>query len=89
MSNPELNVDKVCKELYMSRTQLHRKIKALTDKSITAYIRSFRLREAKELIQNSNLTLQQIAFETGFSDSSYFHRSFVKEFNKKPSEFRS
>ena len=89
LSNPDLNVDKVCEELLMSRTQLHRKIKALTDKSITAYIRSFRLREAKALILNSKLTMQQIAFETGFNDSSYFHRSFIREFNKKPTELRS
>lgn len=89
LTNPELNVDKVCETLHMSRTQLHRKIKALTNKSITAYIRSFRLQRAKELIQKSNLTIQQIAFETGFSDSSYFHRSFVKEFNKKPTDFRN
>jgi DNA-binding response OmpR family regulator/anti-sigma regulatory factor (Ser/Thr protein kinase) len=89
LSNPELNVEKVCEQLYMSRTQLHRKIKALTNKSITAYIRSYRLHEALNMIIKTNLTIQQIAYETGFSDASYFHRSFVKEFNKKPTDFRS
>lgn len=88
LSNTELNVDKVCEQLYMSRTQLHRKIKALTNKSITAYIRSYRLHEALNMIKESNLTIQQIAYETGFSDASYFHRSFLKEFNKKPTDFR-
>jgi signal transduction histidine kinase/DNA-binding response OmpR family regulator len=88
MSNSELNVDTVCDSLSMSRTQLHRKIKALTDKSITAYIRSFRLSKALKLIKSTTLTIQQIAYETGFSDSSYFHKSFVKEYNKKPTEFR-
>ena len=88
LSNPELNVEKVCEQLYMSRTQLHRKIKALTDKSITAYIRSFRLMEALKLIKTTSLNIQQIAYETGFSDASYFHRSFVKEFDKKPTDFR-
>jgi DNA-binding response OmpR family regulator len=89
ISNPDLNVEKVCVQLYMSRTQLHRKIKALTGKSITAYVRSYRLKEALILIKKTELTIQQIAFETGFSDSSYFHRSFVKEFNKKPTDFRT
>jgi len=88
LDNPDLNVEKVCEQLFMSRTQLHRKIKALTNKSITAYIRSFRLREAKKLIQTTTLTIQQIGFETGFSDPSYFHRSFVKEFDRKPTGFR-
>ena len=88
LDNPNLNVNKVCELLNMSRTQLHRKIKALTNKSITIYIRSYRLHKAKKLIQTSNLTIQQISFETGFSDPSYFHRSFVKEFGKKPSELR-
>ena len=88
ISNLELNVDRVCDSLSMSRTQLHRKIKALTGKSITAYIRSFRLSMALKLIRSTTLTIQQIAYETGFSDPSYFHKSFVKEYNKKPSEFR-
>ncbi len=88
LDNPDLNVNKVCELLNMSRTQLHRKIKALTNKSITAYIRSYRLHKAKKLIQESNLTIQQISFEAGFSDPSYFHRSFVKEFGKKPTDLR-
>lgn len=88
ITNSALNVDQVCEGLSMSRTQLHRKIKALTGKSITAYVRSFRLKEALKLIKTTSLNIQQIAYETGFGDASYFHRSFVKEFDKKPTEFR-
>ena len=89
LSNLELNVDQVCRQLFMSRAQLHRKIKALTGKSITAYIRSYRLHEAMKMIQQTSNTIQQIAYETGFSDASYFHRTFVKEFHKKPTDFRN
>jgi len=88
LHNSELNVSFVCKKLHISRTQLHRKIKALTNKSITAYIRGIRLYMAKRLILNSTLTIQQIAYDTGFSDPSYFHRVFVKEFENSPGYFR-
>lgn len=89
LNNSELNVSFVCKKLHISRTQLHRKIKALTNKSITAYIRGIRLYMAKSLILNSTLTVQQIAYDTGFNDPSYFHRVFVKEFGNSPGYFRN
>ncbi len=88
LDNPDLTMENLCKNMLMSRTQLYRKIKALTGKSGTAYIRSFRLSQAKELIINSDKTVKEIAYETGFSDPSYFHRSFVKEFSQKPTDFR-
>lgn len=89
LNNSKLNVAFVCKKLHISRTQLHRKIKALTNKSITAYIRGIRLHMAKRLILNSALTIQQIAYDTGFNDPSYFHRVFVKEFGNSPTYFRN
>ena len=88
ITDSEFTSDGFGKLMLMSRTQLYRKIKALTGKSATAYIRSFRLNKAKELIINSDKTIREIAYETGFSDPSYFHRSFVKEFSKKPTDFR-
>jgi signal transduction histidine kinase/ligand-binding sensor domain-containing protein/DNA-binding response OmpR family regulator len=88
LASPALNVERVCDHLHMSRTQLHRKIKALTEKSTTAYIRYFRLLEARKLLQTTNYSIKEIAYKTGFSDYSYFHRSFMKEFNKKPTAFR-
>jgi DNA-binding response OmpR family regulator len=87
--NPELSVEKICDEMHMSRTQLHRKIKALTDRSITAYVRRYKLMAAQELIRKTDKTISEIAYETGFNDPSYFHRSFHKEFGTRPGDFRN
>jgi len=88
LSNPDLSVDTICEQLYMSRTQLHRKVKALTDRSITAYVRKYRLTIAGKLIKTTDKTISEIAFETGFNDPSYFHRSFQQEFGMRPGDLR-
>ncbi len=79
----------LCKKAAMSRTQLHRKLKALTGQSTANYIRSVRLKKAKHLLENTTLPIGEIAFEIGFKDFSHFSRSFQKEFGGKPSEIRN
>lgn len=86
--NPDLSVEKICDEMNMSRSQLHRKVKALTSKSITAYVRRYRLLSARDLIRKTDKTISEIAYEAGFSDPSYFHRSFQKEFGIRPNDVR-
>jgi signal transduction histidine kinase/ligand-binding sensor domain-containing protein/DNA-binding response OmpR family regulator len=89
LTNPDLSVDKICDEMNMSRSQLHRKVKALTSKSITAYVRRYRLLIARDLIRQTDKTISEIAYEAGFSDPSYFHRSFQKEFGIRPGDVRN
>ena len=72
----------------ISRPQLHRKLKALTNKSTSFYIRSFRLHRAKQLLQTTNLNVSEIAFEVGFANLSYFSRVFKEEFGISPLETR-
>ncbi|MDW3645750.1 MAG: tetratricopeptide repeat protein [Bacteroidia bacterium] len=84
MQNPDLGVDLLCEKLGLSRTQLYMKIKALTNRSATQYIRAIRLFKAKELLQGSEQAVSQIAYEVGFSDPSYFSRAFSKEFGFPP-----
>lgn len=88
LDNPELSVEGLAQKLFISRTQLHRKLKALTDCSASAYIRKFRLHQAKILLLEVKLTHAQIALETGFQSSSYFSRAFSKEFGMSPSSFQ-
>ena len=52
------------------------------------HIRGIRLNKAKELLLNSDLTIAEIAYDTGFNKPSYFSRCFSKEFNISPSNFR-
>lgn len=78
----------LCEKLGMGRTNLHRKFKALTGTSSSRYIRRFRLQKARQLLEESDLHIGQVAYEVGFSDPSYFTKSFTSEFGKSPREFR-
>lgn len=89
MGNEEFGTNHLCKKIAMSRTQLHRKLKALTGSSTAKYIRSVRLYKAKFLLENTDLPIGEIAFQVGFKDFSHFSRSFFKEFSYRPSEIRS
>ena len=89
MGNEQFGTNRLCKEIGMSRTQLHRKLKALIGSSTAKYIRSFRLHKAKFLLENSDLPIGEIAFQVGFKDFSHFSRSFFKEFSSRPSETRN
>lgn len=74
--------------LGMSRTQLHRKLAALTGKPASHYIRSFRLEKAKHLLQTTRMTVAEVANAVGFKDAMYFSRAFSHEFGMPPSEAR-
>ncbi len=87
LDNENFAVPELCRAIGMSRTQLHMKIKALTSRSTTHYIRSIRLYKAKELLQQGNLNVTQVAFEVGFQSRTYFSRAFNEEFGVSPKEF--
>lgn len=74
--------------LGMSRSQLHRKLKALTDLSASQYIRMFRMNKAQELLRDTDLTIAEIGYEVGFKDPSHFSRVFTSHFGISPSETR-
>ena len=76
-------------KLRMSRSQVFRKLKALTGKSIALYIRYYRLRKAKELLQTTDLNVSEIAYDVGFNNLSYFSRSFLEEFGTQPNATRN
>ncbi len=88
LDNEQFDTNFLCKEMAMSRTQLHRKLKVLTGQSTASFIRSARLKRAKSLLQNTDIPIGEIAFQVGFKDFSHFTRSFSKEFSLKPSEVR-
>ena len=77
-----------CKTVGLSTTQLHRKMKALTGEAPMSFIRKVRLHKAKDLLQNTDLTVAEIAYEVGFTDASYFSRAFGKEFGGSPTDLR-
>ncbi len=81
-------LDLLMDKLAMSQSTLYRKIKSLTGLSITAFIRSVRLKKAAALILTEDMKLSQIAFEAGFNDYKYFKSSFKDQFGCLPSEYR-
>lgn len=76
------------KDLGMSRANLHRKLKALTGLSSSHFIRSVRIQQAKELMQNPVLQIAEIAYMTGFSQPNYFNRVFQEIEGTTPGEWR-
>jgi AraC-like DNA-binding protein len=78
------NIDDLGKHLGMSRSQLYRKIKELTGSSANSYIQELRMQKALQLIRNKYGNVTQVALESGFSNLSYFAKSFQKRFGVLP-----
>jgi AraC-like DNA-binding protein len=72
----------------MSRMQLHRKLTALGGQSAALFIRSHRLRHARQLLETTALSVSEIAYASGFADPAYFTRCFKEEFGMTPSEWK-
>ncbi len=81
----DFGIPELCAALGMSRTQLHRKIKALTGKSTSIYLRSLRLAKARELLENSDLNVSEVSYEVGFRSPTYFSQAFSEEYGVPPS----
>ena len=80
--------DHLAKLLFLSPSQAYRKIKALTGMSTALYIRHIRLREAKVLLENDELTISEVAYLTGFRSPVYFSQVFKLAFGESPRGFR-
>ncbi|MEQ9169104.1 MAG: alpha/beta fold hydrolase [Fulvivirga sp.] len=79
-------VDMLCREIGMSERQVQRKLKAITNKAPNQLISSVRLHRAKELLLDNQHNIAEIAFQIGFSNPSYFSKSFKREFGQSPSD---
>ncbi len=83
----DLNVDEIGKNLGLSRVQLYRKIKSLTNYAPNELVRIIRLKAAEQLLVNSEKNISEIAYETGFSSPSYFTKCFKEYFNESPTDY--
>ena len=88
LSDTDFSIPDLSKALAMSQTQLYRKLKALTGQTPSLFVRSIRLEKGKELLQNSDLTVAEIAYEVGFSDPNYFSKTFHQTYRLPPGAFR-
>ncbi|MDG5490728.1 hybrid sensor histidine kinase/response regulator transcription factor [Psychroserpens sp. SPM9] len=85
IDNPNLGSRHVAQQMRMSESQIYRKLKAITGKSTAVFIRSVRLEKAKDLIQSTEKSISEIAYDVGFNDPSWFSRAFKEEFGQSPS----
>jgi TolB-like protein/AraC-like DNA-binding protein len=79
-------VEELRKELSLSRSQLHRRLQKITGLSASLFIRSVRLKKAFELLKEGNLSVSEVAYQTGFSSPSYFNKCFHEQFGFPPGE---
>lgn len=86
LSNSEFTVQAFQKEVGMSRMQLHRKLKALTNFSASEFIRDIRLQRAADLLSQNSLTISEVAYSCGFNSTSYFTQCFAQKFGIPPSK---
>lgn len=83
----DFSIQKLSKLMGMSRSSLYQKIKNISGQSISAFIRSIRLRKAAVLMLRDSMNVNQACFQVGFSDARYFREQFVKLFGMTPSVY--
>ncbi|MGD2033881.1 MAG: ATP-binding protein, partial [Bacteroidales bacterium] len=86
---PDFTVNTIIREIGMSRSVFYKKFRALSKISINDVIKQFRLRKACELMKTDSLTIGEIAYQSGFSDPSYFTRVFRETYDLTPREYIS
>jgi signal transduction histidine kinase/DNA-binding response OmpR family regulator len=87
LRNSQLSVESIAELFNISRSQVYRKIKALTGQTVVEFIRSVRLKHALTLMEEKKYNLSEIADRAGFNSLSYFTRSFKDQYGKAPSEY--
>ncbi len=87
IDNTDYSVELLGKEMAMDRTGLYRKLQILVGQTPSAFIRSFRLKHAAQLLEQGR-SVSEVSTMVGFGTISYFSKCFQEEFGVKPSEFR-
>ena len=87
-SDHELTHEKICSEAGISRVQLFRKVKALTNMSVNEFIHNIKLKKAAEILRKSeNVNINDLAFSLGFKKPGYFIELFKKKFGATPKAY--
>jgi len=87
IDNPELDTEFLLLNIAMSRSQLHRKVKALTGEPITGFVRIIRIKRAAQLMEQKFGNVSEIMYAVGFNNLSYFTKSFRAVYQMTPTEF--
>ncbi|MBR1687929.1 MAG: response regulator [Prevotella sp.] len=87
MSNPELSVEFISQEVGISRAHLHRKLKELTNQSPRDFIRNIRLKQAAQLLAESNQNITEVMYAVGFQNAASFSTMFKNFYGVSPKEY--
>jgi signal transduction histidine kinase/DNA-binding response OmpR family regulator/ligand-binding sensor domain-containing protein len=88
ISDPEFNVEDLSKKMYMGRTNLYRKIRALTGVVPNELIRSYRLNRGAKLLEKG-MSVLEVSVEVGFASAGHFSRCFSKKFHISPTSYKA
>ena len=86
ISDELFGVSELAQEIGMSRSNLLRKLKKSTNRSVSQFIRQVKLKKAMELLKDSSLTVSEVSYKVGFSSTSYFIKCFREEYGYPPGE---
>lgn len=86
MSDSEVSVEDLAADMNLSRVQLYRKVKAITDSSPVELLRTARLKRAYQLLVTTDKNISEVAYDVGFTAPSYFTKCFKDEFGISPSD---
>ncbi len=87
LNDPQLSVAFLSQEVGLSRVQLYRKVLSLTGMSVSDFIRSLRLKKAKQLLAQDWGNITEVAYETGFQSPSHFAKAFRKVYQQSPTQY--
>ncbi|MBK7425587.1 MAG: response regulator [Saprospiraceae bacterium] len=89
IEDENFGVEEFAHKMFISRSQLHRKLKALTDQNATDFIRDFRLEKAMEMLQDQEVQVNEVASRIGYSNVKYFSTIFKAKYGISPSQVNS
>lgn len=87
LSESEFTADTIADEVGMSKASLYKKVKATVGLTPHGLIKQYRLRKAADLLKNTDMSVSEVIYETGFNSRSYFYKSFNEMFHCHPKDF--
>ncbi|HEY3390704.1 MAG TPA: helix-turn-helix domain-containing protein, partial [Prolixibacteraceae bacterium] len=84
LANENFGVEDLVSKMGISHTNLHRKLKTISNQTISQFIREIRLKKAKELLLNDDLTVSEVSYRVGFGSPTYFNKCFHEYFGYPP-----
>lgn len=89
LQNEEFSVEKFCRLIALNRNSVHQKLKLLTGKSASQFIKSIKLKKAAMLLADERISIVEISELSGFNNRQAFHKAFKEQFELTPSEYRN